>query len=311
MLTKAKKTLITSMSALSVAALVAGCGAANNTTPGGTNTGANGTGNQAATGSKNITIGYVNWAEDVATTHLWQDILQKKGYNVTIKSLSDPGPLFTGLSTGGLDVFFDTWLPVTHEQYIKKFGTKLTDLGHWYQGTTKEGFVVPAYVYNSGIKSISDLKANASKFNGQVIGIDPGAGEMGIAKNAMSQYGLNNMKLVGSSSAAMLSTLASDYKLKKPVVVTLWSPHWAFTKYKLDYLADPKKVFGSAGWIQTEGNTQWVNSNPTVAGWLRNFKMTPQQLGTLEEDINNAASPDAGVKKWMAANQSVISAWTQ
>lgn len=308
MTTKTKKTLIGSMSALSIAALVAGCGAANTTT----NT-AGGTTNQTAAsgGSKDVTIGYVNWTEDVATSYLWQDILQKKGYKVTLTSLSDPGPLFTGLSTGGLDVFFDTWLPITHEQYIKRFGTKLTNLGHWYQGKTKEGFVVPAYVYNSGVKTIADLQANASKFNGQIIGIDPGAGEMGIAQKAISQYGLTNMKLVGSSSAAMLSQLASDYKLKKPVVVTLWSPHWAFTKYKLDYLADPKKVFGSAGWIQTEANTQWANSNPTVAGWLRNFKLTPAQLGTLEEDINHASSTNVGVQKWMAANQSLISNWTK
>lgn len=300
------------MGVLSIAALMSACGSTNSAVSSTASSTTGATGNQAATSgsSKSVTIGYVNWAEDVATTNLWQDILQNKGYKVTLKSLSDPGPLFTGLAEGGLSVFFDTWMPVTHKQYIDKFGSKLTDLGTWYQGKTSEGFVVPQYVYNSGIKSIADLKANASKFNGQVVGIDPGAGEMGIATKAMSEYGLTNMKLVGSSSAAMLSQLASDYKLNKPVVVTLWSPHWAFTKYKLHYLADPKKVFGTSGRIQTEANTQWASSNPTVAGWLKKFKMTPQQLGTLEEDVNSASSTDAGVKKWMAANQSVTSSWT-
>lgn len=315
--TRVRQMMVGSMSALSIAALLAACGstsssatASKTSATSGASTGSSASQASTSGGSKSVTIGYVNWTEDVATTHLWQDILQNKGYKVTLKSFSDPGPLFTGLAEGGLNVFFDTWMPITHKQYIDKFGAKLTDLGKWYQGQTKEGFVVPQYVYNSGIKTIADLKANASKFGNQIVGIDPGAGEMGLAKKAMQQYGLTNLKLVGSSSAAMLSQLASDYKLKKPVVVTLWSPHWAFTKYKLDYLSDPKKVFGTGGWIQTEANTKWVQGGSKVVGWLKNFKLTPSQLGHLEEDINNASSTNAGVKKWMAANQSLINSWT-
>jgi len=227
----------------------------------------------------------VNWSEDVATTYLWKNLLEKKGYHVTTTSLQ-AGELFTGLSEGGLDVFFDTWLPVTHKAYMKKYGANLTDLGKWYQGSTEEGFVVPKYVTN--VNSISDLKSHASEFGGQIIGIDPGAGEMGLAQKAMTKYGLSNINLVQSSSPAMLSELAKDYKQKKPVVVTLWSPHWAFTKYKLKYLKDPKNVFGKSGWIQTEANKKWASSNPDVANMLKKF---------------------AGAKTWIKANQSLVNTW--
>lgn len=305
MLMKAKKVFVGSMSALSIAALVAGCGTTNNATGGNT------AGNQATGGSKNITLGMINWSEDVAATYLWQDILKSKGYNVTVKSFSDPGPMYTGLADTSLNVYMDTWLPITHKQYIDKFGSQLTKISKWYTGKTEEGFVVPDYVYKSGIKTISDLQSHASEFNGQIVGIEAGAGETGLAQQALKTYGITNMKLVTSSTAAMLSQLKADYQQKKPVVVTLWSPHWAFTKYKLDYLSDPKKAFGTAGWIQSEANSQWAKSNPTVMGWLKNFKMTPQQLGTLEEDMNNASSQAAGVKQWIAANQSLVNSWTK
>lgn len=291
----------------------AGSGASNATGNTNTNTATNNasTGNQTSTASdtnKNIKIGYVNWSEDVATSYLWKNLLSQKGYNVTLTSMSDAGPLFAGLSKGGLDVFFDTWLPVTHKQYMQKFGSSLVNLGKWYQGKTQEGFVVPTYVKD--VNSISDLKAHASEFNGQIIGIDPGAGEMGLAKKAVTQYGLSgNMKLVASSSTAMLSQLTKAEAQKKPVVVTLWSPHWAFAKYKLKYLKDPKGVFGKAGWIQTEANKTWSSNHPTLTGYLKNFQLTPTQLGTLEEDINNASSKDAGVKKWISDNQSVVNGW--
>lgn len=298
-----------------IAALVAGCGTTSGNSGGSSSngtstTGTNQSGNtSASTSGKNITIGYVDWSEDVAATYLWKDLLTQKGYNVTLKSLQ-VGPLFAGLSEGGLDVFFDTWLPTTHKAYMQQYGSNLTNLGKWYQGTTKEGFVVPTYVTN--VNTMAQLEANASEFGGQIIGIEPGAGEMTLAANAMKTYGLNNFQLLQSSTPAMLSELARDYQAKKPIVVTLWSPHWAFTKYNLKYIPDPKGAFGGAGWIQTEANKSWASSNPTVANWIKNFKLTPNQLGTLEEDINqNSSNPNAGVQQWIKNNQSVWSAWFQ
>lgn len=320
LLTSRKIGIVMSGAAL-VTLTLAGCGATNNSTTGSgsgggssnaSTSGSNATSNQTSTApsteSKKLTIGYVDWSEDVATSYLWKNILDQKGYDVTLTSMSDAGPLFAGLSKGGLDVFFDTWLPTTHKKYIEQFGSNLVELGKWYEGGTKIGFVVPQYVYDKGIHSIADLNAHASEFGNQIVGIDPGAGEMAAAKNAVKDYGLK-LKLTASSSAAMLSVLKSDYAKKKPVVVTLWSPHWAFTAYKLKYLADPKGDFGKAGWIQTEANKDWASKNPTVAGYLKNFKLTPTQLGSLELDINNASSKDAGVQKWIKDNQSVINAW--
>ncbi len=260
--------------------------------------------NPSSTG-KTVAIGYVNWDEDVATSYLWKNLLSSKGYNVELKSL-EAGPLFAGLSEGGADVFFDTWLPVTHKTYMDHYGSELTNLGKWYQGQTEEGFVVPTYMKD--VFTIADLNKHTSEFGNQIIGIDPGAGEMALAQKAVSDYGVH-LKLVQSSSPAMLSTLEKAYKAHQPVVVTLWSPHFAFAKYQLKYLADPKGDFGKAGWIQTEANTKWVNANPQVSGWLKNFKLTPNQLGTLEEDINNASSKDAGVTKWIQDNQSVVDGW--
>jgi len=282
-------------------ALLSGC----SNTPVSQNQANTNTSQSGSAGAKTITIGYVNWDEDVATSYLWKDLLTQKGYQVQLQSL-DAGPLFSGLSEGGLDLFFDTWLPVTHQVYLSRYGHNLVNLGKWYEGQTQEGFVVPKYM--TDVNSISDLKQHATEFGNQIVGIDPGAGEMQLAAKAVSDYGLN-LQLVQSSSPAMLSSLEKAYSQHKPIVVTLWSPHWAFAKYQLKYLSDPKGDFGKQGWIQTEANKDFANANPTVAGWIRNFKLTPEQLGTLEEDINQAKSKDAGVAKWIHDNQSLVDSW--
>lgn len=266
--------------------------------------------NQAETSGqntgKNITIGYFNWDEDVATTYLWKHLLEDKGYHVTLQTLA-LGPMFVGLSEGGVDVFFDSWLP-EQNPYINKYQDNVTSLGKWYTGTTREGFVVPTYMKN--VHSVADLNKVSSELQGQIVGIDPGSVEMNLAQSAIQQYGLK-LSLTPSSGPAMLSVLEKAYAAKQDVAVVLWSPHWAFAKYQLKYLSDPKGVFGKAGWIQTEANKEWINSHAEAAGWLKNFKLTPYQLGTLEEDINHAKSPDAGVTKWIQNNQGVVNSWFQ
>lgn len=278
----------------------------NNTTPGNSSTNTTGSNNaQTAAKKGSVSIGYVNWTEDVADVYLWKQLLEQRGYTVNLHLLS-AGPLWQGLANGGVDFHFDVWLPTTDETYMKRYGSKLVNLGKWYKGQTKLGFVVPKYVK---INSISQLNAHASEFKNQIIGIDPGAGETQIInKKVIPDYGLH-LKLVNGSESTMLTALKRAYDAKKPVVVVLWSPHWAFAKWNLKYLKDPKGSFGKAGWIQTEANKQWAGSHPTIVGWLKNFKLNQQQLGTLENDINTAGSKSAGVKKWISDNQSLVNTW--
>jgi len=93
---------------LSLAMLLAGCGATQNSE------GTEGENNEA--GDKTVNIGYGTWAENIAVTHLWKEILESKGYEVNIQQLQ-VSPLFVGLSKGDLDLFMDSWLPITHEAY--------------------------------------------------------------------------------------------------------------------------------------------------------------------------------------------------
>lgn len=294
--------------------LLTGCGShtggsnvATNSSVSGNNTTTNtsSAGAKTTTNKGTINIGYVDWTEDVADVYLWKQLLEQRGYTVNIK-LMNAGPLWQGLANGALDFHFDVWLPKTDQTYMNRYGSKLVNLGKWYQGQTKLGLVVPKYV---NINSISQLNANAKKFNNQIVGIDPGAGEtQTIQKSVIPDYGLK-LKLVNSSETTMLTALKKAYNAKKPIVVVLWSPHWAFAKWNLKYLKDPKGDFGKAGWIQTEANKKWASSNPTVVQWLKNFKLNQKQLGSLENDMNTASSKSAGVKKWISDNQSLVNGW--
>jgi glycine betaine/proline transport system substrate-binding protein len=254
---------------------------------------------------KKISIGYIPWDEGVASTYLWKEILEERGYQVDTKQF-EAGPLYTSLASGAVDFQTDAWLPTTHEQYWKKYGGRLDDLGAWYDRTSLE-LSVPSYM--KGIDSLEDLKGKATAFDGKITGIESSAGMMSLLKSkVLKEYGLDKeYKVVDSSTPAMLATLKQAYAKKEPVLVTLWSPHWAYADYDLKKLADPKGAWGKGDGVHTVARKGFAQENPVVARWLKNFELDEKQLTSLEAEINKAGKgrQQDAVRAWLRQNPGV------
>lgn len=281
---------------LAVTLVTAACGARQS---GGANTGAD---------QKKINIAYIGWDENIALSNLYKAALIKKGWKAdNIKmTLLEAGPIFQGISTGDKDLFMDTWLPVTHKKYWKKYKDKVEDLGVWYDHATV-GLAVPDYVKD--VKSIADLKKHAGEFDNKITGIEPSAGEMDTVQHkAMPAYGLNGkMKLSSSSTATMLGAVQKAESKKKPIVATLWKPHWAYKRYHMHDLQDPKKAMGKKGEkLHSIGRKGFKKDFPKLAKSLEQLKVDDNKLEPLEDMVKDAGdSEEAQLKaaqKWMDKN---------
>lgn len=251
-----------------------------------------------------IQIGYVNWSEDIAMTNLMEAILEDKmGYKVK-QVQTDVAPLFASLANGSTDVFLDCWLPVTHKDYMAKYGSDLKDYGVSFD-SAKIGLVVPSYVK---IDSIEDLNDAKSDFDGTIVGIDSGAGIMTATDKAVQEYGLA-YKLMPGSGPTMTAALKKAIDQKKPIVVTGWQPHWMFTKWDLKFLDDPKGIYGSAESIHKLGRKGLDTDAPEVADFLTKFKMTSDQLGALMGAVEDASDPLAAARSWMNDNADTVKTW--
>ena len=258
---------------------------------------------------KEIKIGYIPWDEGIASTFLWKEILQERGFKVTTTQYA-AGPLYTGLATGQIDFETDSWLPTTHAEYWKKYGKQLDDIGKWYGPTSLE-LSVPSYVKD--VNSLADLKAHASEFGGKIVGIEPSAGEMSLLKTkVLKEYGLSgSYQVIDGSTPAMLAELKRAYARKQPVLVTLWSPHWAYSSYDLKKLQDPKGAWGKGDGVHTLSRKGFAGDNPQVADWLKNFSMTEKQLTGLEAKIQGAGKgkEQDAVRSWLRANPGLVDKW--
>ncbi|MGW9035852.1 glycine betaine ABC transporter substrate-binding protein, partial [Streptomyces sp. NPDC055721] len=163
---------------------------------------------------------------------------------------------------------------------------------------------VPSYV--KGVDSLDDLKGKAGQFKGRIVGIEPSAGMMGILKDkVLKEYGLEGeYKVVDGSTPGMLAELKRAYERKEPVVVTLWSPHWAYSAHDLKKLTDPKGTWGKGDGVHTLARKGFAADNPEVGAWLKNFELTEKQLTDLEAVIQETGKgkEQQAVRVWLDRN---------
>ncbi|WP_322063281.1 glycine betaine ABC transporter substrate-binding protein [Paraburkholderia sp. J63] len=260
-----------------------------------------------ADGKPTLKIGYVEgWDDSVATSNVAARIIEKRyGYQVQLVPVA-AGIMWQGVARGDLDATLSAWLPVTQGAYWAQFKDKVVDLGTNFTGA-KIGLVVPDYVT---AKSIDDLNAQKSAFGGRIVGIDAGAGVMQKTDQAVKQYGLD-YTVMPSSGSAMTAELARDVNAKKPVIVTGWTPHWMFAKYKLRFLEDPKDVYGAAEHVDSVVNPGLETKAPPVVAFLKKFQWKPGEIDSVMLAIQNGAKPEAAADTWIAAHGERVNDWAQ
>ena len=255
---------------------------------------------------KTADLVYVNWAEGIAYTHLAENVLEEKmGYDVNITS-ADVGPAYTSIANGDQDAFMETWLPVLHSNYIDRFEEDIIDLGYVYEGT-QSGLVVPEYVE---VDSISNLNNYTEEFDGEITGIDAGAGVMQTTQDVIEEYDLN-YDLITSSGPAMTAALSSAIEDEEWIVVTGWNPHWKFGRWDLKFLKqDEDKMMWESGNIHIMGRQNLEQDKPELAQFLKNMHFTEEQLADLMLTVEQSDGDVSDVTmEWMNENEELINSW--
>lgn len=252
-----------------------------------------------------IELAYVEWSSEVASTNIVRVVLENMGYTVKMTPVS-AAAMWQAVASGDADAMVAAWLPTTHGHYLKKVADKVEDLGPNLIGT-RVGLVVPQYVT---IKTIGEMKDNRDKFDGKIIGIDPGAGIMSATEKVIKEYGLRRFKLVEGSGATMTAALGDAIKHKQWVAVTGWTPHWKFARWELKYLEDPKNIYGGKEQIRTIVRKGLKADMPEVYEFLDKFNWTPDQMAQLMVwNQEKGTKPYDNAKRWVKENADVVKAW--
>jgi glycine betaine/proline transport system substrate-binding protein len=286
------------LAAMGLVFAISGCGKAEESSPD--------TGAAVPESDQSARLTYVNWAEGVAYTHLAKVVLEEKmGYDVEI-TVADVGPAYIAVASGNYDAFMECWREL-HQDYLENAGDNVISLGNVYEGTIA-GLAVPTYVE---IDTISEMKGNEDLFNGEIVGIDPGAGMMKVIGNDLiPEYDLD-ITLIPSSGPAMTAAVKGAVEKGEPIVVPAWKPHWMFSRFDLKFLKeDGEEVYWNEGDIEIIGRADIDEDKPELAQFLRNMYLTDPQLSDLMLQVEESdLSVEEVAREWMSQNESVVMAW--
>lgn len=257
-----------------------------------------------------ITMAVFNgWDESLASSLLWQHVLEAEGYNVTLE-YADPAPVFQAVADGDYDLVTDVWAPATHASYLEEYGDDIVEVGAWFDNAALT-VVVNA---DAPIDSLAELAENADAFGNRIVGIEPGAGlTAAMNDSVIPTYGLGDMEFITSSTPAMLAELDTAMANDENIVVTLWEPHWVYGAYDVKNLEDPEGTLGTAESLVTYSRTGFADDFPKVNTWLQNFTMDAELLYDLENKLQGAESEsdyDGIITDWIAANQEWVDSLT-
>ena len=265
---------------------------------------------QAAAGSKQnktLKIVYVEWDCATASSNLAKAVLEDKlGYKVELLPVTQP-ILWTSIATGDADAMVTAWLPDTHAAMYSKVKNQVEMLGKLTDGA-RLGLAVPDYVT---LRSIDELDVNADRFNGRIVGIDPGSGLMRLAGKALKDYEITQLQLVPGSGASMAASLAEAIRKQEWIVVTAWSPHWMFNRWSMHYLDDPLGSLGKEESIFKAGRIDLKKDHPEAWAFLSKFRFedASQLQRLMDWNQQKGSDPVQNARRFMKENPRLVESW--
>jgi glycine betaine/proline transport system substrate-binding protein len=267
-------------------------------------------GSAQAADKQPLRIGWTAWSDAEAVTKLAARILETRLDQPVELVLLDVGIQYQGLANGDIDAMLMAWLPLTHKPYMDKVGNQVVNLGPLYT-RARLGWAVPDYVPRDQLNSIEDLKERkvARQLSSQIHGIDPGAGLMQASEKAIEDYHLDRYRLISSSGAGMTAALSRAIKREKWIVVTAWSPHWMFARWKLRYLEDPKGSLGGRERIHALVRKNFYQDFPVeVSEFLSRLFIPMEQLEALMAQANEG-SYEKAVEDYIKQHPAMVDYW--
>lgn len=278
-----------------------------------------------------------DWSGQLITTNIMAEVLKKAGYNVELVQ-ADYLAQFTGLKTGDVHVAMEMWETTGREAMDEATATGLVEnIGETGMVAVEEWWY-PAYMKERcpGLPDWNALNECAELFStpetapkGRYLGAPVTWG--GFDDERVEALGLNYEVVHAGTDAALFAELQSAYDRQAPILLWVYAPHWAQTKFEGEWVDFPKytpECYNDPAW----------GSNPDLAydcgkprgpiwkvGWsgvkdkwpgaykaIKAFNISNEEMAKMIAAVDlEGQELDAVVAKWMEENEDRWSTWIQ
>ncbi len=254
------------------------------------------------------------WTDIDATNAMAGVVLKALGYRQDVSNLSVP-ITYQGLKKGQVDVFLGNWMPA-QGPLVKPFvDARAIDVLHANLSGAKFTLAVPDYVAAAGVRTFADLERHASRFDGKIYGIEPGAPANQNIRRMLADHALGpaNWALVESSETGMLTQVERAVRDRRWVVFLAWEPHLMNTKFHLAYLAGGDAYFGpnyGGATVNTVARAGFADQCANLARLFRQMTFTVDVENRMIADmLNNKTPAPLAAQHALKAEPSLVAGW--
>ena len=276
-----------------------------------------------------------DWTGQLITTQLMGEVLQKAGYTVDYVQ-ADYIAQFAGLKTGDLHVAMEMWETTGRDAMDEATATGMVEnLGETGMQAIEEWWY-PLYMKEQcpGLPDWQALNDCAELFstpetapNGRYLGGPVTWG--GYDDERVEALELDYEVVHAGTDAALFAELESAYQRKAPVLLWVYTPHWAPAKYQGEWVEFPAytpECYTDPAWgsnpdmaydcgkprgpiwkVAWSGlKDKWPGAHSIIQAFTINNDEMSQMI--VEVDLEGK-DQDAVVQAWMDANQARWQAW--
>ncbi|SFV29750.1 ABC transporter substrate-binding protein [Hyphomicrobium facile] len=272
-----------------------------------------------------------DWTGELLSTRIMGEALKREGIKVDYVQ-ADAMAQFQGLQTGDLHVVMEVWSTTQKDVFDKALKTgKVENLGEsgmnareewWYPEYMKEK--CPGLPDWKALKEPECVKAFSTADTapkGRYLGAPVTWG--GFDEERIAALGLDFEVIHAGTDAALFAELDSAYARKAPIILWIYSPHWAPSVYKGEFVEFPPftpacydekkydcgKPFGpiwKAAWSGVKD--KWPKAHAAIS----KFNMPTDEMNALIVKVDRDKQPLEDVAaKWLDENEARWKAWFQ
>lgn len=259
---------------------------------------------------KKVRLSDVGWTDIQATTGIASVLLTALGYEPEVIQLSVP-VTYASLKNNDLDVFLGNWMPsmtndikdYTAEGSVETISENLSGAGY--------GIVVPTYVAEGGVKTLTDLGKFKDKFDGKIYGIEAGndGNRIILEMIAKPETNLAGFELVESSEAGMLTQAEQSIKDNQWIAFLGWTPHPVMGAMPLTYLDGMGDSGFGAATVHTNVRKGYTTECPNAGKFIGNLKFNLAMEGEIMDAILKGADANTAASDWLKKNPDAVTPW--
>jgi glycine betaine/proline transport system substrate-binding protein len=284
-----------------------------------------------------IKITLNDWTGQFISSKIMGEVLKRAGYNVEYVQ-ADYLPQFAGLKTGDLTLAMEIWATTGQEALDEAVASgKVENLGETGM-VAKEEWWFPEYMKEKcpGLPNWEALKdeACAEAFStpetapkGRYLSGPVTWG--GFDEERVEALDLPFEVVHAGTDAALFAEIESAYQRQAPIMLWIYSPHWAPAKYKGEWVefppyepacytdpawglnpdlaydcGKPTGPIWKAGWVGIKD--KW----PGAYSAIKAFNLSTDEMNKMVVEVDlDGKEVDAVVAEWIAANEARWQEW--